>query len=120
MTANETKLIVSNFENVNKRLDVIDSRVAEFIENSIKIQSVQEQVRSHDIELGRIRESLTRVYTNIDEVLESIRKIEVGPAKNTHAAIRDVKHRFVTALCGVLAAGLIGAVVKIIALLIQN
>jgi len=120
MTENELRLLISNHENTTKRLEIIDSRIANLTEISINLQSVIEQIKSHGLELERVRAALTRAHDRLDKAIEEIGDLKATPAKKTHAAISDAKQRLISALCGILAAGLIGAAVKVITLLMKH
>ena len=113
MNPNEAQLIISNLQSVSTRLDLIDSRVAKFIENSIQIQSIQEQVKAHDTELGRIREAMVRAHSRIDEVGKSVTEVQLAPAKDTHAAVSNIKKQVLSVLCGAAATGILAALIKI-------
>lgn len=108
MTSNETKMILSNLENINNRLDILDSRVTEFIQQAVEIQGLKEQVKAQDIEQTRLRETVTRAHQRMDEVTKLLRDLENAPAKNTHAAVTGVKSTVLHALCGAGIAGVIG------------
>ena len=98
----------------------MDHRIAEFIENSVKIQSVQEQVKSHDNEIERLRKGMERAHTRIDKMGDSIATLEGAPAKNTHATVNHIKSTIIGGLCGIAVTGLGGLIIWLISSYMQR
>ena len=131
MTENETKLILSNIEQMQNRINSMDQRISDFIENAAKINAVQEHMKTHDHEIEQQRGAVARAHSRIDEVNEAIEKrihevnaaitsLENAPAKNTHAAIGKMKSTIFSGLCGAAATGIVGLVVWLISSYIRR